>query len=68
MSTHGPSIWKVFLQCYKRELFFTGVTILCSDLASLVGPLSLNGIVTYVINYDSTSEVSTTSVNLDLIF
>ena len=52
-----PSLWKVFFVVCKVDIFYAGLTLLGHDLASLIGPLALNGIVAYVITYNADTEV-----------
>ncbi|XP_072032683.1 ATP-binding cassette sub-family C member 9-like isoform X2 [Amphiura filiformis] len=63
-----PSIWKVFFRVFKKDIFFFFLTILLHDLASLVGPLALNGIVTYAINYNSHEEIYAHYVTISELF
>ena len=52
-----PSVWKVLGRVYKREIFISGLVRLIYDLASLVGPLVLSGVVVYATNYRQTLKV-----------
>ena len=59
-----PSVWKVFVRVYKKEIFYAGLVHLVYDLACLVGPLALNGVVAYTVNYGQPNEV----IYFDVIF
>ena len=53
-----PSVWKVFGRVYKSEIIECALTRLIYDVAVLVGPLALNGVVAYAIDYGQPNEVT----------
>ena len=50
-----PSVWKVFGRVYKDLIIYAGLARVVYDLGCLVGPVVLNGIIVYVMNYGKTS-------------
>ena len=63
-----PSVWKVFVRVYKKEIFYAGLARLVYDLACLVGPLALNGVVAYTVNYGKPNEVIHFDVTFSLLY
>ncbi|XP_072031297.1 ATP-binding cassette sub-family C member 8-like [Amphiura filiformis] len=45
-------LWKHLYRICRRDIILAGFTRLGFDIAGYIGPLALNGIVTYAINYE----------------
>ena len=51
------SLWKIYWRVFRRDIICAGLARFVYDSASFVGPLSLGGVIQYVITFTDNVKV-----------
>ena len=62
-----PSVWKSFFIAFRKEIIIAGIARIFVDISALVGPLLLNGIVTYTMNEGKQDRVSCRQIQMFML-